>query len=135
MHYIHIVIIVYNEGTFILLMLTCAPDYSLLVYGWPWDTGTRKIHELILVLSSSLTPSPCPLSLHMILLTDGGWLILVVVFWSFFFQHYWFRYSFAKSFIKTCKLCIACSNLYDSNIYNFFIFSHDSLIFFRTLWI
>jgi len=45
-YYIHITIIDYNENTLILLMLTCVPDYSLLVYGWPWGTGTRKIHEL-----------------------------------------------------------------------------------------
>lgn len=47
--------------------------YSLLVFGWPCDTGTRKIRELILVLFSSLTPSPCPLSPHTTPLIDGGW--------------------------------------------------------------
>lgn len=85
----------YNESA--LILLTCVPNYSLLVYGWPCGTGTRKIHELILVLSSSLTPSPCPLSLHMILLTDGGWFHNVGFRYFDFFQ----RYSSIDSDIHT----------------------------------
>lgn len=69
-------------------MLTCRTRYSSLVFGWPCGTGTRKIHELILVLSSSLTPSLCPLSPHMILLIDGGWFYSVVFYFiQWYLQH------------------------------------------------
>lgn len=63
---------------------------SLLVFGWPCDTGIRKIHELILVLSSSLTPSPCPLSPHMILLIDGGWFHVVIFYFIYQFLRGYF---------------------------------------------
>lgn len=65
--------------------------YSLSVFGWPCGTGTRKIRELILVLFSSLTPSPCPLSPHTTLLIDGGWYHNVCrglcITLSFFFRY------------------------------------------------
>lgn len=69
----------------ILVNVNLLTHCSLLVFGWPCGTGIRKIHELILVLSSSLTPSLCPLSPHMILLIDGGWFHVVI-----FYFIYWY---------------------------------------------
>lgn len=95
--------------TIYLVNVNLCTHCSLLVFGWPCGTGIRKIHELILVLFSSLTPSLCPLSPHMILLIDGG-LFYVAIFYFI----YWFIgiSSYQSYYVKHIIISHLCNSIY-----------------------